>query len=542
MRRMRRLFDLEGDRSRSITPGSGADDTLPSPDADAGYSSPGPSDAVPEPSPDAGDTWTPTYPSYTFHTDLRPKTQDYLSLPLPPASHKSMADARKYHTRAARKLEEMREMIETRKKVALAAKEREIANGAKKDRIENRRGGGKPDSKQPPRGMRAIIRWNSSNLPVGPWSTRLNAYIGVLVRRATIINPYFQFRELPWSAYEAIWTALMDCFCLEDFEGAWNYVFNVKVEVVLKQWRHEIKHETYDRYEEDWQRFLNLDARVDEVHFTALLMYWDSDASKNKSTKGSENRRKKLHDHHLGSHSYANLEDVYCQDTGKSLMPIHLRAKAAYGIFRDRYRGDEKNRDKIKANLELVEGFEAASKEAATVYMSQQEEQSEPDPHMLSAEDNITLTQHLMGHNRRGRYPLHGVGASPGVSMRSSTASSTAFTSMRAAPPRFQAMPFVARISAYLLDKIDSELHIQVTNEMTRVALTANSMDDLLGYVMQYLSGAIPHSAYGGVIRIISSLGDNSGAGQSSTQSGDIGGSSTRSRNQDRDTADDDDR
>ena len=84
-----------------------------------------------------------------------------------------------------------------------------IIVGAKADRIANRRGGGKPDSKQPPRGMRAIIRWNSSNLPVGPWSTRLNAYIGVLVRRATIINPYFQFRELPWSAYEAIWTELM---------------------------------------------------------------------------------------------------------------------------------------------------------------------------------------------------------------------------------------------------------------------------------------------------------------------------------------------
>ena len=37
-----------------------------------------------------------------------------------------------------------------------------IIVGAKKDRIENRRGGGKPDSKQPPRGMRAIIRWNRS--------------------------------------------------------------------------------------------------------------------------------------------------------------------------------------------------------------------------------------------------------------------------------------------------------------------------------------------------------------------------------------------
>ena len=36
------------------------------------------------------------------------------------------------------------------------------------------------------------------------------------------------------------------------------------------------------------------------------------------------------------------------------------------------------------------------------MYMSQQEEQSEPNPHMLSAEDNITLTQHLMGHNRYG--------------------------------------------------------------------------------------------------------------------------------------------
>lgn len=73
---------------------------------------------------------------------------------------------------------------------------------------------------------------------------------------------------------------LQESFCLEDFEGAWNYVFNVKVEAVLKQWRHEIKHLTYDRYEEDWQRFLNLDDRVDELHFTALLMYWDIDAAK----------------------------------------------------------------------------------------------------------------------------------------------------------------------------------------------------------------------------------------------------------------------
>ncbi|XP_020250138.1 uncharacterized protein LOC109827545 [Asparagus officinalis] len=102
-------------------------------------------------------------------------------------------------------------------------------------------------------------------------------------------------------------------------------------------------------------------------------------------------------------------------------MPIHLRARAAYGTFREQYRGDERNRDKITANLELVEGFETASKEAASVYISQEEEQTEPDPHMLSAEDNITLTQHLMGHNRRGRYPLHGVGASPGISIRSST-------------------------------------------------------------------------------------------------------------------------
>ena len=77
-------------------------------------------------------------------------------------------------------------------------------------------------------------------------------------------------------------------------------------------------------------------------------------------------------------------------------------------------------------------------------------------------------------------------------------------------------MPFVAHIFTFLIDKIDPELHIQVTNEMTRVALTANSMDDLMGYVIQYLGSAIPYSAYGGVIRIISSIGDNSGVRQSS--------------------------
>ncbi|XP_020250749.1 uncharacterized protein LOC109828128 [Asparagus officinalis] len=160
---------------------------------------------------------------------------------------------------------------------------------------------------------------------------------------------------------------------------------------------------------------------------------------------------------------------------------------------------------------------------------------------MLSTEENITLTQNLMGHNRRGRYPLHGVGASPGVSMRSSTASSMPSTSMRSATSSFQAIPFVARISAYLIDKINPELHIQVTNEMTRIALMANSMDDLMGYIIQYLDGVIPYSAYGGIIRIIRSIGDNSDARQSNAQSGDIGGSSTRSRNRDRNTPADDD-
>ncbi|XP_020262985.1 uncharacterized protein LOC109838964 [Asparagus officinalis] len=105
------------------------------------------------------------------------------------------------------------------------------------------------------------------------------------------------------------WGDLQESFCLEDFERAWHYIFNVKVEAVLKQWRHEIKHETYDRYSKDWQRFLNLDDKVDELHFTTLLMYWDSVAAQNKSMKGSENRRKKMHDHHLGVHSYANLEN-----------------------------------------------------------------------------------------------------------------------------------------------------------------------------------------------------------------------------------------
>ena len=35
-------------------------------------------------------------------------------------------------------------------------------------------------------------------------------------------------------------------------------------------------------------------------------------------------------------------------------MPIYLRARAAYGTFREQYMGDERNRDKITANLELV--------------------------------------------------------------------------------------------------------------------------------------------------------------------------------------------
>ncbi|XP_020259554.1 uncharacterized protein LOC109836024 [Asparagus officinalis] len=145
---------------------------------------------------------------------------------------------------------------------------------------------------------------------------------------------------------------------------------------------------------------------------------------------------------------------------GKSRMLIHLKAMATYGTFSDRYRGEDKNRDKIKANLELVEGFETATIEYATVYMLQEGEQGEPDSHMLSAEDNITLTQNLMGDNRRGRYPLHDVGTSPRISKKSSIAFSMPSTIMRAAPSSFKAMLFVLRISAYLFHKIDLELHI----------------------------------------------------------------------------------
>ncbi|XP_020262242.1 uncharacterized protein LOC109838190 [Asparagus officinalis] len=40
------------------------------------------------------------------------------------------------------------------------------------------------------------------------------------LRRAQVINPYFKFKELPWSAYEDIWTELMKYYCLEDYPGA----------------------------------------------------------------------------------------------------------------------------------------------------------------------------------------------------------------------------------------------------------------------------------------------------------------------------------
>ncbi|XP_020271730.1 uncharacterized protein LOC109846902 [Asparagus officinalis] len=286
-------------------------------------------------------------------------------------------------------------MIIVRKKVATEARDREVARGAKRDATgPGGRGGSKPDSKQAPRGFRGILQW-VDNLPIGPWSKKFNNYIGVLVRRVQVINPYFKFKELPWSAYEDIWRELMKFYCLEDYPGAWHYVFNIKVEVVLKQWRHELKISTYDKYTQDWQRFLNLDERVDLDHFTALLFYWDTESAQDKSKKGSTNQHSKRKlDHHLGSMSFANLEYRYCRDTGKPIMPINLKAKLAYGIFHSTYKDEEK----IKENMVLVDNIAAASKDAAL----RSTQEAADDPHVLSREENNAIAMNVMGYNNRG--------------------------------------------------------------------------------------------------------------------------------------------
>ncbi|XP_020268959.1 uncharacterized protein LOC109844368 isoform X3 [Asparagus officinalis] len=366
--------------------------------------------------------------------------------------------------------------------------DREVERGAKRDATgPGGRGGSKPDSKQALRGFRGILQW-VDNLPIGSWSKKFNNYIGVLVRRTQIINPYFKFKELPWSAYEDIWTELMEYYCLEDYPGAWHYVFNIKVEAVLKQWGHELKISTYDKYTQDWQRFLNLDERVDLDHFTALLFYWDTESAQ----KGSTNRHSKRKlDHHLGSTSFANLEYSYCRDTGKPIMPINLKAELAYGTFHSTY----KDEDKIKENMVLVDNIAAASKDAAL----RATQEAADDPHVLSREENNVIAMNVMGYNNRGRFSLMGVGAQRGTSGKSSTASSTTST-VTTSSNRTHTTSTIMRVNRYLRGKIDPTLLMQLTTAMYSDLPPSPTSDDVFTHIVLCLSGKILAELFGEVL------------------------------------------
>ncbi|XP_020263064.1 uncharacterized protein LOC109839045 [Asparagus officinalis] len=135
------------------------------------YSSPGATDSYAEPSHTIEGSWTPSSSHHTPGAELRSWTPDIPDLPLPPDSIISKTNALKYHPRALKRLDELKLMMQVRKQVAIAARDREVGQNEmqldREDVVEA--------SLIPNRYREAFGEFFSGvdNLPIGPWSKEL---------------------------------------------------------------------------------------------------------------------------------------------------------------------------------------------------------------------------------------------------------------------------------------------------------------------------------------------------------------------------------
>lgn len=69
------------------------------------------------------------------------------------------------------------------------------------------RGGADPDSYFHP-DKRVVLKWNEQGVPCDAWSVPFNRYIGCLVKRSDIFNPWYLWKYQPFSSLESAWRNL----------------------------------------------------------------------------------------------------------------------------------------------------------------------------------------------------------------------------------------------------------------------------------------------------------------------------------------------
>ncbi|XP_058076335.1 uncharacterized protein LOC131224912 [Magnolia sinica] len=156
-------------------------------------------------------------------------------------------------------------------------------------------------------GQRITIPINTKGQPVGDNVNKLTNFLGTMARNGEYAPLTFtDWRAMPNEKKDDMLGLVMSKF--EFNADAKKWVLQ-SIGRKWKNWKGELKKLYYSPHETDEERLANLDERVKEDQWKALIQFWNSKEGKARSKTSLENRKRQLIGHAAVSKSFAWIRE-----------------------------------------------------------------------------------------------------------------------------------------------------------------------------------------------------------------------------------------
>ncbi|XP_058080827.1 uncharacterized protein LOC131228995 isoform X2 [Magnolia sinica] len=239
-------------------------------------------------------------------------------------------------------------------------------------------------------GQRITIPINTKGQPVGDNVNKLTNFLGTIARNG-------EYAPLTFTDWRAVSNEKKDDMLglvMSKFEfdaDAKKWVLQ-SIGRKWKDWKGELKKLYYSPHETDEERLANLDERVKEDQWKALIQFWNSKEGNARSKTSLENRKRQLIGHAAGSKSFARI----CEEERKKTASGEDPSRADVFILTHTCKS---GRPVDEASLRVMEQLNEQ--------ISQQ-----PDTSQNSTGRNDLFSQ-VMGEDRHGRVRTYGLGPTP---------------------------------------------------------------------------------------------------------------------------------
>ncbi|GKV32151.1 hypothetical protein SLEP1_g40776 [Rubroshorea leprosula] len=238
-----------------------------------------------------------------------------------------------------------------------------------------------------PDGERIVVPINKLGQPIGPESSKLTSFLGIIARNGHMAPlTYVQWRHMPDSYKEKMWQHVQTKFDIDPSCKTWVMK---SLATKWRDWKAELKAKHYYPHSTDEDRLKDCHPRIVPDQWQFLVSYWNSDDAKKLCATNRANRSKQKATHASGPKSFARVREEERMKRSDGKEPTRAELYILTHTRKDGQPVDETAAANIAKLREL-----AVKKQNDTE---------------CSDDDNDTFCQ-VMGEERRGYVRTYGLG------------------------------------------------------------------------------------------------------------------------------------